>query len=116
MNKIDTSEIDNGLSKFQTKFMAGLEMYCDTAAAQLEDKAKRERPWTDRTGDARKRLKGSHIVNNSSARIVLAHGVDYGVWLELAHEKQYAIVEPTVRLKSNEILTGLENFISNLEV
>lgn len=117
MSNFNDDEIQVGLENLDMKMVAAFDIYCTTAAKKLETHAKKNRPWTDRTGDARKRLTGSsELVGGTSARVVLAHGVDYGVWLELAHEKRYAIVEPTVRLQSNEILKGLENFVDKLEV
>lgn len=116
MSSFNDDEVQVGLENLDMKMVAAFDIYCTTAAKKLETYAKKNRPWTDRTSDARKRLQGtSELVGGNRARIVLAHGVDYGVWLELAHEKRYAIVEPTVRLQSNEILKGLENFVGRLE-
>ena len=48
-------------------------------------------------------------------RITLAHGVDYGIWLELAHEKKYAIIPETIRVVGDgEILPGFERLIERL--
>lgn len=117
MNNFNDDEVQVGLENLDMKMVAAFDIYCTTAAAKLETHAKKNRPWTDRSNRARETLKGtSELVGGTSARVVLAHGVDYGVWLELAHEKRYAIVEPTVRLQSNEILKGLENFVDKLEV
>lgn len=114
MIKFNDSELNRGIDEFDVKLQAALGMYCETAAKKLETKAKVERPWTDRTGDARKRLVGTSEMEGTRGHIVLAQGVEYGIWLELAHEKQYAIVEPTIRQSGNEVLTGLEHFIERL--
>ena len=37
-------------------------------------------------------------------RIHIGHGVDYGIYLELANEKKYAILQQTVSAVSPEIL------------
>lgn len=114
MIEFDDSELEKGLAELELKFQPAFAMYCETAAAKLETEAKKNRPWTDRTSRARETLKGTSEVSKDEGLIVLAHGVDYGVWLELAHEKKYAIVEPTVRLKSNEVFKGLEGFIDKI--
>ena len=49
-------------------------------------------------------------------RITLAHGVDYGIWLELAHEKNYAIIAPTVREEGPRIVSDLDNLMSKLKL
>ena len=114
---VDASEVDKGLDNLGDRFLAALGMYCETAAQTLETKAKTNRPWTDRSSRARQSLKGSsEIEEGRIGSITLAQGVDYGLWLELAHEKQYAIVEPTIRLDSNEVVEGLRNLVDNLEV
>ena len=82
--------------------------------ALLEGYAKEHRPWTDRTGDARKRLTSYVTDIPNGYRINLAHGVDYGIWLELAMEKRFAILEPTVRLQGQEVLRGMNRLLEEL--
>ena len=89
-------------------------MYAETQAKNLEGYAKEHRPWTDRTGDARKRLNGYVTEIPNGYRINLAHGVDYGIWLELAMEKRFAILEPTVRLQGPEVLRGMNRLLNEL--
>lgn len=112
---VDTSEVDKGLLELQEKALAAVDIYGKTAAAKLEGKAKANRPWTDRTSRARQGLTGSSEMTAEGLTVILAHTVDYGVWLELAHEKKYAIVEPTVRLDSNELVQGLVGLIEKIK-
>lgn len=112
--EVDVSELSIDLEDFKTKAHAALEMYAETEAKSLEGYAKANRPWTDRTGDARKRLTGSVEKNDSGLDIILAHGVDYGIWLELAHEKRFAIVEPTIRRKSPVVVRGLNRLLKGI--
>lgn len=109
---VDVSEVDAGLSELMK--VAAVRMYAETQAKNLEGYAKEHRPWTDRTGDARKRLTGYVTEIPNGYRINLAHGVDYGIWLELAMEKRFAILEPTVRLRGPEVLRGLKNLLDRL--
>ena len=44
-------------------------------------------------------------------RITLSHGVSYGIWLELANEKNYAIVAPTVRDEGPRIVKDLSDLL-----
>lgn len=111
--RFDFSDLNNGLEKM-LRIDAALGMYCDTKAQEFQDYAKANRPWTDRTNQARQTLKGEAKKMPFGWRIQLSHGVDYGLWLELANEKQYAIVEPTIRLKSQEVIKGMNTLFSNL--
>ena len=112
---VDASEVMKNLENLPPRLEAALRMYGETAAKNLESQAKHNRPWTDRTSRARQGLTGSSDVENNSLVIVLAHTVDYGVWLELAHEKNWAIVEPTVRLESNKVIQGLQGLMEKIK-
>lgn len=112
--RLDDSDLRNGLDTLSRKINDAVYMYADTVSKDFESYAKANRPWTDRTGDARRRLNGFPERIQDGARICIAHGVDYGIWLEIAHEKRYAILEPTVRLKANDALRGLKTLLSNI--
>lgn len=110
--RVDASELEEGLENLR-KF-AAVRIYAETQAKNLEGHMKETRPWTDRTGDARKRLTGYVTEIPNGYRINLAHGVTYGIWLELAMEKRFAILEPTVRLKGPDVIRGMENLLDRL--
>lgn len=113
--KLDCTEIEKNLNILPNRFNAALSMYGVTAAQKLQSTAQHNRPWTDRTSRARLGLTGSSELTSDELRIVLSHTVDYGIWLELAHEKKYAIVEPTIRLNSIEVVSGLNNFLDKIK-
>ena len=105
----------NNIDKIATKIGATVLMYSATKASEIQAKMKINRPWTDRTGMAKARLNTSvSKTETGSYRITLAHGVDYGLWLELAHEKRFAIVKPTIELKGNDVLKGYANLLDKM--
>lgn len=111
----DMSDMLKGMADFQSKAEVALEMYAETSAKKLEGSAKQNRPWTDRTGQARQRLNGSVGKVPEGYRIYLAHGVDYGLWLELAHERRYSIIPETIRkVGTLEIIPGLQRLFERL--
>lgn len=112
--RFDDSDLNYGLDAFSDRALSAIEMYAETVAKDFESYAKSNRPWHDRTGNARMRLNGYVTKNDVRYRINLAHGVDYGLWLEMAREKRYAILEPTVRLKGPEALSGMEHLLDKL--
>lgn len=91
-----------------------LRIYADTSAIKLQNIMRTEAKWTDRTAHARQRLTGTASKVSKGFRIALAHGVDYGVWLELAHEKRFAIIQPTILVNANDIMKGLEGLLGRL--
>lgn len=112
--KMDAKGLLNGLEFFGDKSQAAILMYAETAALSLQNHARNNAPWTDRTGHARQRLRGDVLTVANGYKIRLAHGVDYGMWLELAHEKRFAIVQPTIQLKSSEVMKGFQGLLNKL--
>ena len=113
----ENSKLNKNLDKMSTKLGALILMYAATKASELQSKMKLNRPWTDRTGMA-KALLNAKVSQPSKdiVRITLAHGVEYGIWLELAHEKNYAIIAPTIREEGPRIIEDLENLMSKLKL
>ena len=109
------SSLKSGIDKMGTKIGVAVLMYAATKAAELEAKMKLNRPWTDRTNMAKTTL--NTMVSQPSPdkiRITCAHGVDYGIWLELAHEKNWAIVGPTITQESPNVVRDLKNLMDKL--
>lgn len=112
--RFDPGDMLDKISQAATKSEAAIAMYANNAALTLQNYAREHRPWTDRTGHARQRLTGSVARVAQGYQIILAHGVDYGKWLELAHEKKYAIIQPTIQAKSPEVLSGFNKLLERL--
>jgi len=111
------STLHAGLGKMTTKLGAVVLMYMATKASEVESKMKLNRPWTDRTGMAKATLNAKvSQPDENTVRMTLAHGVEYGIWLELAHEKNYAIVAPTVKEEGPRIVKDLNGLLSKLKL
>ena len=111
------STLKNKLDVFGVKFGAAVLMYASTKAAELQSKMKINRPWTDRTNMAKTLLSAKvSQPDKTKIRITLAHGVEYGIWLELAHEKNYAIIAPTINQESPRVIEDLNGLISKINL
>lgn len=110
----DPGDMLSKISAAATKSEAAIAMYAENGALVLQNYAKEHRPWTDRTSQARIRLTGSVSKVAEGYRIALAHGVSYGIWLELAHEKKYAIIQPTILAKGPDVLAGYNKLLERL--
>lgn len=111
------SGLKKGLDNFGPKFGAMILMYAATKASEFESKMKINRPWTDRTNMAKMTLSAKvSQPSKTIIRITLAHGVEYGIWLELAHGKNYAIVAPTVQQEGPRIVQDLDNLMNKLKL
>ena len=112
----DQSKLGKNMDKFALKLGAAVLMYANTKATQIEASMKRNRPWTDRTGMAKALLRTVVTQpDQNTIRITLAHGVSYGIWLELAHEKKYAIVNPTLEKEAPKVVDGLQDLMSKIK-
>lgn len=112
-----SSSLKKNLDGMTAKLGAVVLMYSATKASEIESKMKRNRPWTDRTNMAKVTLRARvSQPNEHLIRTTLAHGVDYGIWLELAHEKNYAIIAPTINEEGPKIVEDLNNLMSKLKL
>lgn len=115
--KFKGSDLDKNLNKMSVKMGAAVLMYAATKASELQAKMKLNRPWTDRTGMAKATLNAKvSQPDNTTIRITLAHGVSYGIWLELAHEKNYAIVAPTIREEAPRVVEDLQGLMNKIRL
>jgi len=102
------------LDRWYAEKMAGCEAVGRNIAAKAEGKAKRDRPWTDRSHDARDELHAGTQWDSPTALIIyLAHGVEYGPYLELAHDKKYEIIEKTLNSFRKELLNYVKMIMNS---
>ena len=109
--RIDSKGLKEGLERLSSKSDIAVKAYLNTAERKLENYAKQNAPWTDRSGRARLGLNSYTEKTPFGYRLIIAHGVDYGIWLELAHEKKYAILNETIQQHTNDIMKGFTKLI-----
>lgn len=104
------------LKDFSKKAVQQLLMYSTTKAKEIEGYMKRNKPWTDHTGEAKRRLGTAvdYTVGDKEITIALYHGVNYGISLELKHECRYAIIKPTIQHYSPIIMNDLQDFFNDV--
>ena len=93
--------------------VAGTYALLQNWAGQLEGYAKENAPWTDRTGHARQGLHGGVDVDDTKFVLYLSHGVEYGIWLEIAHGGNYAIIKPTFDAHISRIRNTIHEYWSD---
>lgn len=112
--RINADQLISTLQGAENRARLAVRMYCAEGAKKFENYAKQNRPWTDRTGHARQRLKGYTEEHGTKIRICIAHGVDYGKSLEYEHERRYAILEPTVKHEGPAVLRSFNTLINRV--
>lgn len=109
--RVDITSLVSGMADAKLKTMFALETYGKAAAAKLEARAKQDAPWKNRTGLARQTMMGVSDWAASVYRIGIAGNMNYSPYLELARDKQYAVLWPTINNMQAEILRGMRNLI-----
>lgn len=100
------------LAEYNTKFTAAVKTICDTVARKMENWAKDNAIWINRTGNARQGLTGQAIwKDHNTIWVCVCHSVDYGVWLELAMGRKYAILEKAVESNKDELINALFDIV-----
>lgn len=86
-------------TEYAARLKTGVRAIGDYIALKMMAEARQFAPWQDRTGNARSGLFAvAEATAGTLVEIYLSHGhtINYGVFLELAHGAQYAIVMPTI--------------------
>jgi len=101
------------LGRWHQEKRAAIQAIAASIAKQAEAKAKIDRPWKDRTANARQGLKGGVAWQDIVLLIIyLAHSVDYGPYLELAHDGKYQIIEKTLNSYRTELYNSLKRIMN----
>ena len=113
--RMDISNMAARLESMSERADAAVRVFAEQGATKLRSNAQSNAKWTDRTGHARERLNAYVSATATGYRITLAHGVDYGIWLELAHEKRFAIIPQTIEyVGAFEIMPAFTRFLERL--
>lgn len=84
-------------------------------ATRGEAAMKRGAPWQDQTGNARSGLHTSTEHSPKLHRIIFAHSVPYGIWLEVRWSGRYQIIVPTIKAEGAKLMALLGKLIGGLK-
>lgn len=110
--KTPPDQLARAIEQYGDKVLHAVAAVAQFVATKMQNAAKQNAPWTDRTGNARSGLFGTseaefakHVVT-----IYLSHGVliDYGVNLELNNGGRYAIIMRTMEAHLPEVKRMLD--------
>ena len=110
--KLNSDKFLNNLTQTEYRLLRATRLYAETSATQLEAYAKQNAPWKDITGISRQTI--SHDVKSERYKqtIILRGGVSaHFPYLELAFERRYAIIEPTMIKMAPGIVKGWRKVI-----
>ena len=92
---------EQALSELTEAYVAAIERgvfkIAQGYAPEIENWMKANAPWTDRTGNARQSLYTEvNQVVQSMVELVLSHGVEYGIHLEMRSAGKWGIVDKAI--------------------
>ncbi len=77
-----------------------------------EARARQDAPWTDRSADARNTLNTRTQHRTGEHRIILAHGMPYGIFLETRWAGRYRVIVPTINWTGDQVMKLLNGLLS----
>ena len=105
-------ELARAIERYGDRVMQAVAAVAQYAATQMQNDAKAQATWTDRTGNARTGIFGTSEADFGAkvVTIYLSHGavIDYGVWLELANSGRYAVIMRTMQAHYQPLMDMLK--------
>ena len=113
-NPVDTMK----LRVYSGKVQGAISSYASITAREMEQYAKSNHPWTNRTGNAERGLHASVTTSKHgwTQNIQLSHGsnVWYGYYLENSMGRRFAIIEPTMMHFRGKVVNELGSIFNNI--
>jgi hypothetical protein len=114
VNTDSVTKVIRELENVDKKLKEALLLITSSVAMKMEEWMKNNAIWTDRTSNARQLLNGQAYWENEAELVLAAcHGVDYGVWLELAHERKYAVLEKAIEQHKDELIKAWNKLVGD---
>lgn len=119
--KFDSIALTKNINEFGATINKDITLTTDFGATRGQAAMKLEAPWTDRTTNARNGLtavpkhSGTSAIGFAVHQIIFAHGVNYGIWLEVANSGKYQIIMPVLLETGKAIMDALKGIFDNLD-
>jgi hypothetical protein len=107
----DTRELEEKLRRIGSDVDNQIDRIFDYNAAWGTTWMKLNAPWTDDTGAARSSLIAVAASRGSSHEITVAHGVHYGIWLEVANSGRFQILNPAMRAIGTNVMKSMTGLL-----
>lgn len=93
---VDLGQVKGNMRNLTSRLRDAAHAVVDNDFIQMENFAKSNAPWQDRTGDARRSIQKKDLSNQDYILFYLIIGVSYGLYLELANQGKFQILRPTM--------------------
>lgn len=111
-NITGNSQLKANIRRYGDRTKASLLLFSDHyGKGTMEQYAKRNAIWTDRTNMARNSLNGGGFMSGDDIASYISGGVEYQYYLENISFGKWAILQPTVISSKNEWLKGIRKIL-----
>lgn len=110
----DGKRLGNNLRNFDDRLRRNVSAVVDYEAAYATTWLKHNARWTDRTGAARSGLMALPNHGKTYEEIIMRYSVYYGIWLEVAHDRKYAVITPAIRIIGAKLMQDLQHLIDRM--
>lgn len=110
------NELVANVALFEPKVKQAITAIVEYTGLEATGQMKGEARWQDQTGAARSGLHHDTIRNETAWILVLAHAVNYGIWLETRNDfnGKYAIILPVLIEAANKLMARLEGLFGKM--
>jgi hypothetical protein len=107
-----TDTLSGSVGKLPSKVQRAVVGATEYAATKAQGYAKTNAKWVDRTSNARQGLRAFPVHEVGRSSVIIAHGMPYGIWLEVRFSGRYAIIGPTLIYTGDLTMRLLGNLFS----
>ena len=107
----DAKKLNNNVRNFDRKLNRAMSGLFDYNALYATGWLKEHAPWHDDTGAARSGLVALANNGRNAHELLMAYSVTYGIWLEVAHSGQWAVITPAMRIVGNKIMDDIRTLL-----
>lgn len=112
--EFDDKHLRRNIESFRTDLRRNIGAVVDYNAAYSQSHLRTEARWTDRTGAARSGLFAVSSHYGNTYEIFMAYSVVYGIWLEVANNRKYAVITPAMRIIGDKLMNDLQYLIERM--
>lgn len=107
-----TDTLSGNVARLPKKVERAVVGATEYGATRAQAYAKTNAKWIDRTANARQGLRAFAVHEPGRSTVIIAHGVSYGIWLEVRFSGRYSIIGPTLAYTGPLVMRLLGNLFS----
>lgn len=109
-----STQVIKNMFAWATLKRAGCAAAGGAGGGNMQNYARTHKRWKDITGNARAGLNGgSYWESQNILKMYIAHSMEYGIMLELAHDRKYAILEETINKYKDSFYQSIKRIMES---